>query len=82
MFYFAFVPHDLLLEEGAGAHVVRAASGLLDPCSTRVVLQQYDVTSKKYREMGRAGVPVFQKSRFFFLSLSVLYFTHSSETKE
>lgn len=46
MFYFVFVPHDLFLEESAVAHMVRAVSGLLDLCSTLVVLQQYSVTSK------------------------------------
>lgn len=80
MLYFVFIPHGLLLEEGAGAHVVRAASGLLDLCSTRVVLQQYYVTSKNIMRWAVPEFPVFQNPVYF--SLSFLYFTHSSETKE
>lgn len=79
MFYFVFVPHDLLLEEGAGAHVVRAASGLLDLCSTPGCSPAVLRYIQKYHEMGCARVPVFQNPVFF---LSFLYFTHSSETKE
>lgn len=68
MFYFVFVPHDLLLQEGAGAHVVRAVSGLLDLCSTLVVLQQYYVTSKNIIIWAMPEFVCF-KVHFFFFSV-------------
>lgn len=72
MLYFAFVPRDLLLEEGAGAHVVRAASGLLDPCSTRVVLQQYYVTSKNIMRWAVPQFLCFKNPVVFFFLFCIL----------